>query len=72
MKIDDIRIERSAASPGEFILRIESKGHIFTGYFDNLITFMHAVGESIKYFGQVHGLITVKDGVAKPAGRKLS
>lgn len=70
MRIDDISVTRSQASPGEFILYIESKGHRFTGYFDNLVTFMQAVGEAVKYFGQVHGLVTVKDGVVKTAVKR--
>lgn len=70
MKIDDISITRSLVSPGEFVLKIESKGHTFVGYFDNIIAFMAAVGDAVKFFGQVHGLITVVDGVAKTAVKR--
>lgn len=60
MRIDHISIERSTVSPTDYILRIESGGYTFIGYFDHLLTFMHAVGDAIKYFGQAHGLLERK------------
>lgn len=66
MKIDDISITRSAVMPGNFALHIESGGYQYTGYFDSLMGFMQACAEAIKFFGQVHGAITVdKDGTVR-------
>lgn len=57
MQIDDISITR--LFPG-WVLSIESGGYKFTGNFDNLLGFMHAVGDAVKYFGQAHGLLERK------------
>lgn len=59
MRIDAISITPMLSSTGlkTWILSIESGGYKFTGGFDNLLSFMHAVGDAIKYFGQAHGVL---------------
>lgn len=59
MRIDNISITPMLSSTGNksWILKIESIGYQFTGGFDNLLSFMHAVGDAIKYFGQAHGVL---------------
>lgn len=59
MRIDAISITPLLSSTGSktWVLQIDSAGHRFTGGFDNLWSFMHAVGDAIKYFGQAHGVL---------------
>lgn len=71
MKIDQITIKESNVfSPNfngkKWALHIESAGYKYTGYFDNLMGFMQACSEAMKFFGQAHGAITVdKDGTVR-------
>lgn len=74
MRIDDITIKPAvlmARGGREWTLHVESGGYVFDGTFDNLLSFMHCVGECIKYFGQVHGLIRKNsDGSYKSAAKQ--
>jgi len=63
MKIDDISITKSTVMQGSWVLAIESRGYKFLGYFDNLLGFMNACSDAMKYLGQAHGAIKIdKDG----------
>lgn len=68
MKIDNIEITKQ---PAQWRLHIESGGFTFDGFFDDLISFMVAVGGAIKYFGMVHGLLgEKKDGSVYNRGKR--
>lgn len=66
-KIDFIEIERSAVVGGSHNLRIECGGYTYVGNFDNnIMHFMQACAEAIKYFGAAHGLtVTDKEGTTR-------
>lgn len=60
MRIDDMYICRNPKHPSTWMMHIESGGYRFTVGFDHLLSFMHAVSDAVKFFGQAHGLIEKK------------
>lgn len=62
MRIDDIRIARSAivdtTGVQKYTLHVDACGYKFSGEFDNLLSFFMAVSDMMKFFGQGCGLLT--------------
>lgn len=77
INIKHITIEKSLVIPGSYTLHVVSRGpdgrdYDYKGNFasNDLMHFAAAVSEAIKFFGQVHGTITVdKEGTVRRVER---